>query len=219
MARKIAASIGSAEKRITDVPGLTLTRRTHPMAPALGTYEPSLAVVAQGRKRVDLGHATFIFDKSRFLLTSLDLPIIGQVIEASEQEPFHCLMLKLEMPVVRELLSHEEIPLMSSDSPAMATGDITTELLDACCRLVELLEHPQDIPFLSGLIQREIIYRILQAPAGARLRSIATLGDQSQRTAKAIAWIRANYVKPLGWKNSRKSRAWASRRSTTISER
>jgi transcriptional regulator GlxA family with amidase domain len=32
---------------------------------------------------------------------------------------------------------------------------------------------------------------------GARLRAIATLGDQSHRTAKAIAWIRANYAKPL----------------------
>ncbi len=169
------------------------------MAPASGTYEPSLAVVAQGRKRVTLGHTTFIFDKSRFLLTSLDLPIIGQVIEASEQEPFLCLMLKLEMPLVRELLSREEIPLpeVVEDSPAMATGDITTELLDACCRLMDLVNSPQDIPFLSGLIQREIIYRILQAPAGARLRAIATLGDQSQRTAKAIAWIRANFTKPL----------------------
>jgi AraC-like DNA-binding protein len=199
LTRKIASSIGSAEKLITDVPGLTLTRRTQPMAPAAGTYEPSLAVIAQGRKRVDLGHTTFIFDKSRFLLTSLDLPIISQVIEASEQEPFLCLMLKLEMPLVRELLGREEIPVpeVASDRPAMATGDITTELLDACCRLMNLVNSPQGIPFLSGLIQREIIYRILQAPAGARLRAIATLGDQSQRTAKAIAWIRANYVKPL----------------------
>lgn len=199
LARKIAFSIGSAEKQITDIPGLTLTRRTRPMAPASGTYEPSLAVVAQGRKRVTLGQSRFIFDESRFLLTSLDLPIIGQVIEATEEKPFLCLMLKLEMSLVRELLSREEIPLPEapSDSPAMATGATTLELLSACCRLMELLDHPQDIPFLSGLIQREIIYRILQAPAGARLRAIATLGDQSQRTAKAIAWIRANYAKPL----------------------
>jgi len=70
-------------------------------------------------------------------------------------------------------------------------------LLDACCRLMDLLNTPQDIPFLSGLIQREIIYRILRGPGGARLRAIATLGDQSQRTAKAIAWVRANYAKPL----------------------
>src|SRR5271155_4417599 len=70
-------------------------------------------------------------------------------------------------------------------------------MLDACCRLVGLLKKPQDIPFLSGLIQREIVYRILRAPEGARLRAIATLGDQSNRTAKAIAWVRANYAKQL----------------------
>ncbi len=79
----------------------------------------------------------------------------------------------------------------------MATGETTAELLEACCRLVDLLNTPQDIPFLSGLIQREIIYRILRGPEGARLRAIATLGDQSHRTAKAIAWVRENYAKPL----------------------
>jgi AraC-like DNA-binding protein len=146
---------------------------------------------------VTLGQTTFIYDESRFLLASLDLPVISQVTEASEEKPYLGLLLKLEMPVVRELLSHEEIPPMSSDNPAMATGETTAELLDACCRLVGLLDKPEDIPFLSGLIQREIIYRVLQAPAGARLRAIATLGDQSHRTAKAIAWIRKNYAKPL----------------------
>jgi transcriptional regulator GlxA family with amidase domain len=108
-------------------------------------------------------------------------------------------LLKFEMPVVRELLSLVEMqtPVAPPDSPAMATGETTVELLDACCRLVDLLNTPQDIPFLSGLIQREIIYRILQSAGGARLRAIATLGDQSHRTAKAIAWVRANYTKPL----------------------
>jgi AraC-like DNA-binding protein len=156
-------------------------------------------VVAQGRKRATLARNTFIFDQSRYLLTSLDLPVICNVIEASEAVPYLCFVLKLEIPVVRELLSREEIqaPAAASDSPAMATGETTAELLDACCRLMDLLNNPQDIPFLSGLIQREIIYRILRGPEGARLRAIATLGDQSQRTAKAIAWVRANYAKPL----------------------
>src|SRR6202140_1176014 len=79
----------------------------------------------------------------------------------------------------------------------MATGETSAELLAACCRLVDLLNTPQDIPFLSGLIQREIIYRVLRSAEGARLRAIATLGEQSHRTAKAIAWIGANYAKPL----------------------
>jgi predicted RNA-binding Zn ribbon-like protein len=103
------------------------------------------------------------------------------------------------MSVVRELLNRGEIPAPEapSDSPAMVTGATTAELLDACCRLVDLLNTPQDIPFLSGLIQRETIYRILRGSEGARLRAIATLGDQRHRTAKAIAWVRANYAKPL----------------------
>jgi len=199
LARKIASFVGSAEKLITDIPGLLLTRRTAPTAPASATYEPSLAVVAQGRKRANLGGTTFIFGESRYLLTSLDLPVICNVIEASEDVPYLCFVLKLEMSVVRELLSREEIhaPEAAPDNPAMATGETTAELLDACCRLVDLLNRPQDIPFLSGLIQREIIYRILRGPEGARLRAIATLGDQSHRTAKAIAWVRANYAKPL----------------------
>jgi AraC-like DNA-binding protein len=200
LAHKIASFVGSAEKLITtNIPGLMLSRRTAPTAPASVAFEPSLAVVAQGRKRIDLGRTTFIFDQSRFLLTSLDLPVISQVIEARKEVPYLGFLLKLEMPVVRELLSREEIQPAEprSDGPAMATGETTAELLDACCRLVDLLDTPQDIPFLSGLIQREIIYRILRGREGARLRAIATLGDQSQRTAKAIAWVRVNYAKPL----------------------
>jgi AraC-like DNA-binding protein len=162
------------------------------------TYEPRVSVIAQGRKRVDLGRTTFIYDASRFLLTSVDLPVVSRVIEASEKVPCLSLSLKLEMPAVRELLSREEIQAQTpADSPGMATGETTVEFLSASCRLVDLLDTPQDIPFLSGLIQREIIYRILRSPEGARLRAIATLGEQSHRTAKAIAWIRANYAKPL----------------------
>jgi AraC-like DNA-binding protein len=199
LARKIALFIGSAENRATDVAGLTLHRRTAPTAPCSMTYEPSVTVIAQGRKRVDLGRTTFIYDASRFLLTSVDLPVVSRVIEASGQVPCLALSLKLEMPVVRELLSREEIQVAEAtpDSPGMATGETTVGFLSACIRLVDLLDMPQDIPFLSGLIQREIIYRILGSAEGARLRAIATLGEQSHRTAKAIAWIRANYAKPL----------------------
>lgn len=199
LARKIALYMGSAENRATGVPGLTLHRRTATTAPCSMTYEPCATVMAQGRKRVELGPSTFIYGEAQYLLTSLDLPIVSQIIEASEEAPCLAMSLKLEMPVIREILSREEIQAVEAPSgtPAMAIVDATVEFLSACCRLMDLLETPQDIPFLSELIQREIIYRILQGPEGGRLRGIATLGDQSNRTAKAIAWIRTNYAKPL----------------------
>ena len=107
--------------------------------------------------------------------------------------------LKLDMAVIREILTREELlaPPHAAGTPAMATGALTPELLSACCRLLDLLQTPEDIPFLGSLIQREIIYRILRGPEGARLRAIATLGDQSHRTARAIQWLKANYTKPL----------------------
>ncbi len=199
LARQIARYVGTGEKRITEVPGLMLVRRTSPTAPCSMTYEPGVTVIAQGRKQVQLGRNTFTYDASRYLLTSIDLPVVSRVVEASEEAPCLALWLKLEMGIVRELLSREEIQVAEAppESPGMATGETTPEFLSACCRLVDLLGTPEDIPFLSALIQREIIYRILRGAEGTRLRAIATQGEQSHRTAKAIAWIRTNFAKPL----------------------
>jgi AraC-like DNA-binding protein len=199
LARRIAHFVGPQQGLVTSVPGLFLARRTAPTAPCSMTYEPRLVVVAQGRKSVELAARIFTYDASRYLVASVDLPVVSRVVEATETKPCLALALDLEMPVIREVLSHHEIQAAEApaDSPGLGTAGVTVELLDACRRLVDLVGSPQDIPFLSGLIQREIIYRILVGPAGARLRAIATLGDQSQRTAKAIAWIRANYAKPL----------------------
>jgi AraC-like DNA-binding protein len=158
-----------------------------------------VALVVQGRKQVELGPKTFLYDVSRYLLTSLDLPVISRVVEASPQTPYLCLRLKLEMQAVREILSREDfgLPLPSSDTLAMSTAETTVELLGAFDRLLDLLHAPQDISFFSPMIQREIIYLILRGAGGQRLRAIATAGDQSYRTARVIAWIRANYTKPL----------------------
>jgi AraC-like DNA-binding protein len=109
------------------------------------------------------------------------------------------MLLRLDMPTVGEVLSREDPPEPEGPTQrhALAIGETTTGLLSACVRLVETLDVPEDIPFLAPLIQREIIYRVLRTPQGARLRAIATRGDLSHKTARAIAWLKANYTKPL----------------------
>lgn len=198
-ARKVARFVGSTESLTTDVTGLTLYRHTVPTAPAPATYEPSVALVVQGRKQVELGANTFVYDASRYLLTSLDLPVLSRVIEATPETPYLCVRLKLEMQTVREILSREDFhsPLAKSEAPAMCTAEATLELLSAFDRLLDLLNSTEDICFLSPLLQREITYRVMRGADGQRLRSIATAGDQSYRTAKVIEWIRANYLKPF----------------------
>ena len=87
LAKKISNSLGDSGERATEVPGLMLYRRTAPTVPNPSTYEPSLLVIAQGRIRVHLGKASYVFGQSRFLLTSLELPAMSQVISASEEAP------------------------------------------------------------------------------------------------------------------------------------
>ncbi len=196
---KIAARTPSIGETPTAVPGLALYRRTAPTACYLATYEPSLSVFVQGRKQINLGGTEYLCDGSSFLLTSIDVPVQSQIVEASEQVPLLSMYLRLDMPTVREVLSREETldPETSTQARGLAVGETTVGLLDACSRLVDLLDAPEDIPFLSHLILREIVYRILRTPQGERLRAIATTGDLSNRTARAIAWLRANYAKPL----------------------
>ena len=199
LARKIADRALAEGDMQTEIPGLRLYRRSVTTACASAAYEPSLVVFLQGQKRINVGKTSYICDGSNFLLTSVDLPVVSQVISASESVPILGLILKLEMPAVREILSQQEFHLReeSADARAMAVGVTSLELLDACSRLVDLVDAPQDIPILSSLIQREIIYRLLRSPQGKHLRAIATLGEQSHRTAKAVEWLRTNYAKPL----------------------
>ena len=199
LARKIVAHAPSPGEHPTAIPGLILYRRTTPTPCYRATYEPSLTVFAQGKKRINLGGTQYLCDASSFLLSSIDVPVESQILEASEEVPLLTMFLRLDMATVREVLSREDLPEpeTSSQRRGMAVGETTTGLLEACTRLIDLLDTSEDIPFLSHLIQREIIYRILRTPQAERLRAIATSGDLSHRTARAIAWLRANYAKPL----------------------
>lgn len=199
LAGRIAALAQSVGEHPTAIPGLILFRQTAPSPCYRATFEPSLGVFVQGRKLIHFGGKEYLCDGSSFLLTSIDVPLQSQIVEASEDVPLLSMLLRLDMPVVGELLSREDLP--ERDGPphghALSIGETTTGMLAACVRLVETLDTPEDIPFLAPLIQREIIYRVLRTRQGARLRAIATRGDLSHKTARAIAWLKANYTKPL----------------------
>ena len=199
LARQIAAHAQGEGPVETALPGLMLSRRTAPSECFCTTYEPELVVFAQGEKRIVVGGTTHLCDGSSFLLTAVDLPVESQIVKASTSEPYLAMVLKLEMPLVREILSQDEFlpPEVSFGVRGMAVGKTPMELLGACSRLLDLLDAPKDIPFLGNLMQREILYRLLRSPLGRHLRAIATLGEQSNRTAKAVGWLKENFSKPL----------------------
>src|SRR5467141_2794614 len=196
---RIAAHAPSAGEHSTAITGLLLFRRTEATACYRAAVEPSLTLFVQGKKRMSLGGTEYLCSPSSFFLSSIDVPIESQIVEASVEVPLLSMLLRLDMSIVREILNREDLPEaeVSSQRRGVSVGQAPAGLLKACSRLMELLDIPEDIPFLSHLIQREIIYRILRTPQGARLRTIATTADLGNRTARAITWLRDNYTKPL----------------------
>src|ERR1700722_5362738 len=199
LAMRIGKAMGKASQLATAIPGLTLYRNTVPTAPNPCTYEPSLLLIPQGQKRVDLGRESYVFGETTFLLPSIELPIVSRVSTASVERPYLAFFLKLDMGIVRDVLHTEEVRISAPPvgTRGMVLGEATVELLTPCSRMVQLLGTPQDVPFFCKLLQREIIYRLLQGPQGGRLRSVATKEDQSYLRAKAVTWLRENFEKTL----------------------
>ena len=198
--KRIARWTEQGELQTTAVPGLSLFRRDEPTEPITGMYEPSICVVAQGAKRVILGDDdSYVYDARHYLITSVHLPTVVQIIDASEEKPYLGLMLRLDMREISQMMVDSNLPAprVQQSRRGMATGEVTLPLLNAFQRLVDLLADEKDIPILAPTIQREIIYRLLIGDQGARLRQIASTGSQSQQIAGVIEWLKENFAKPL----------------------
>jgi len=199
LGKSIARWTDKGGQHITAVPGLSLFRRDEPTEPISGMYEPSICLVAQGAKRVLLGDDTYVYDAHHYLITSVHLPTVVQIIDASHEKPYLGLRLKLDQREISQLMVDSNLPppRAQQSSRGMATGEVTVPLLNAFQRLIDLLAEEKDIPILAPVIQREIIYRLLVGDQGVRLRQIASTGSQSHQIARSIDWLKGNFTRPM----------------------
>ncbi|GFM52862.1 transcriptional regulator [Pseudomonas cichorii] len=179
----------------TPIAGVSLVRSDSPTVPMPVVYEPTLCLIAQGRKQVMVGTTSYIYDAAKYLVASVDIPVTGSVIEASEAEPYLCLVLDLDMTVLSELVLRYPAPDETNDLPAagIELNDTTPELLDAVARLARLLDTPDDIEALAPLTIREILYRLLIGSGNGVVRQMARADSRLSQIARAIAWLRSHY--------------------------
>lgn len=196
---RLAASIaGNCPKdgvHETAIPRLHLIRLGGPSAPTPVMHSPSLCVIAQGRKRVWMGERVYEYDAARFLTVSFEVPMVGQVIEASETEPYLCFRLDIDPAALGRLIL--EAGLTDGGDDAVESGvmlsDVTPELGDAAARMVDLLAAPRDAAILAPMVEREILYRLLTGQHAAVLHRIARSGSRMGGVARAVRWIGRHY--------------------------
>jgi AraC-like DNA-binding protein len=184
---------------VQPLPGLALTRISVPEQPLPGVLEPALAVVAQGSKEVLLGDSRYRYDPAHYLLVTAGLPSVNRVLKASPERPYLCLRVELPPILVSAVMveSGHAPPAGRADVRAVDVSPVDANLLDACVRLVRLVEAPAEAPVLLPLLQREIIYRLLVGEQGARLRHLAVLSGVTPDIARAVWRLRQDFAQPL----------------------
>lgn len=182
----------------TAIPRLALIRSAAPTEALHVLHEPAVCIVVQGRKRVLLGDRVYEYDRNRYLTVSVDVPIVGQVIEATPERPYLCLRLDLDPAMLAALwMEMGAAPAAAAPGPGLMLGELEPELVDAALRLLRLLHAPDDIALLAPLIEREILYRLMKGEQGPRLREIAQADSRLGQVQRAIGWIKRNFREPF----------------------
>ena len=183
----------------TEISGLSLVRWASVTPPTSYTHNPSICLIAQGKKRVLLGEESYVYDASHFLVSSVDLPIIANIMDATPDSPYLGVIMELDLQVISELIAESE-DLFSNDGQTqkgIAVGLLSESLLDAFVRLLRLLDERDNIKILAPIIQREILYRLLITEQGILLHQIVKAESRSYQISKAIEWLRKYFFKPF----------------------
>ncbi|MFD2795116.1 AraC family transcriptional regulator N-terminal domain-containing protein [Promicromonospora vindobonensis] len=184
------------------LPGVSLCREVRAGPPETSTTGTVFALIAQGAKQLRLGNQTVDYGPGEYLVTSIDLPVIGQFTEASEAAPALGFGMALTGPAIAELLlsagaSGPGPGRGGPDVPALATSRAPAELLDAVGRLVRLLGRPRDLAVLGPMLQREILWLLITGPQGDTVRQLGLADSKLNRVNQVVQWIRDNTAEPL----------------------
>ncbi len=198
LVERIARAIRE-DGKVEPLKGLHLFRRSSPTEWVHGVSDLAFCVIAQGSKEILLGDNRYRYDPAHYLLTTVELPIVSQVIEASQERPYLGLRLELDPALVGSVLveAGHLSPRSHADVRAINVSPLDASLLDAVVRLIRLLDSPTEARFLAPLITREIVYRLLMGEQGDRLRHIAVQGGHTYRIARAIERLRKDFDQPL----------------------
>jgi len=181
----------------TAVPELQIVRATAPTAPVHAVQRPSLCVLVQGRKEVTIAGALYRYRGGEHLVSTVDLPMTGEVVEASARSPYLCLVIALDPAMVQRVLEDGDLDIPDTSDAGIFVGKQDRVLTDASLRLARCLDDPRDCRVLAPGLLREIVYRLLLGPFGSTVRDLGLRGSRAQRIARAIEHLKSSFAHPL----------------------
>lgn len=193
------ASPGTTEP----LPGVFLSRESAPGVPLLSTTGTGFALIVQGAKRLTLGTQVIDYGPGDYLVTSVDLPVVGHFTKATSAEPALGVGMTLSPTAIAELLLAADpsaCPARRRPAPAvpaLTVAHADEDLLDVVARLLRLLERPRDRPILGPMVRRELLWLLLTGPHGEAIRQLGLADSHLTPVSHAVAWIREHPAEPM----------------------
>ncbi|ESX81108.1 MULTISPECIES: AraC family transcriptional regulator [unclassified Mesorhizobium] len=192
---EIAGRHARGRRTRTAVPRVSIGCSEVATAPLPGVWGSGILFVLQGAKTVLIGSRALRYKPASYFIYTVETPTISQIVEASAARPYLAIGLTLDLQAVAALLV-EHAPALGGDS-FFSTTPVDDDLLDALRRMMRLLDRPAEIPVLATMLEREMLFRLLQGPQGGKLRELARADGHLSRIGRAIAWIRSHPHQPV----------------------
>jgi AraC-like DNA-binding protein len=183
----------------TAIAQLELMRESVTPTVLRAVYEPTLCIILQGRKETLLGKETYYYGAAQYIVVTVDLPLSGNIVEATPGKPYLCFKLSLDATQLWDIVDQIQRSPDQKESSVrgLFVSDANAPLIECATRLTRLLDTPEDVPFLAPMMIREIYYRLLMGDQNEAVRQIATSGSHMQRIAEVIKQIKAEFTKSL----------------------
>ncbi|MGL3822273.1 AraC family transcriptional regulator N-terminal domain-containing protein [Sphingopyxis sp. R3-92] len=183
---------------VTPIPRLEISvgQATTAKAPCL--YRSMICFILQGSKHVAINDELLDYDPAHYLISALDLPLIGQIFDGDDGKPYVAVSLTLDAALLADIASTmPQVRDVDRHDIGIAINPMMAPVRDTLHRLLALLDTPADIPVLAPMVERELLYRLLQGPQGRLLRQIAQPEGALGRIRRAVGWIRDNQNRRL----------------------
>ncbi|HEY9041266.1 MAG TPA: AraC family transcriptional regulator [Rheinheimera sp.] len=179
----------------TAIPNVFCYKVSRPQITMPAVYEPCLCIIVQGRKNVMLGSDMLSYGELEFLVASVDLPILGTVVQASALQPYYVIQINIDVRLLSELLLQMQYLAVANRraESGLFIGQVDQQMGDSLLRLLALLQQPDDIPVLAESLVREMHYRMLRSNFGKEIAQISLKGTPTQRISVAIQKLRRDY--------------------------
>lgn len=195
--RPLATRPGFVDTRLQ---GVQVLSWDHYVASSPQIYEPSLMILAQGRKLARLGPRTLEYGAGHYLVQALSVPFLCETF-ATKEAPLLGVAVAIDPLVLGELVQSMDLPadraIRAQTPESMTSVALAPAMGESVERLLRCLHDEQDCRVLGSARLREVLYMALKGDQASALRALVEQQGAFARIAASLTHLRTHYAEAL----------------------